>query len=90
MSATFIKDPEAVIDYAVGWSTWLAEGEEITTSVWIVPDGITKDSDSNSETVAVIWLSGGTAGQQYGVTNRVTTNQGRVDDRTITLFVQHR
>lgn len=87
---TFIHDPNAELDYAVDWSTWLAGGETITTSVWIIPDGIVEGDTSNTTTIATVWLSGGTAGQQYAVTNRITTNQGRTDDRTINLLVQHR
>ena len=57
---TFAKDPDAVLDYAVDWLRWLA-GDEIATSVWIVPDGLTRVSDAATTTKATVWLSGGTA-----------------------------
>lgn len=84
---TYSKDPDAVLDYRVDWSAWLQTSETITTSIWVVPTGITQNSGSNTTTTATIWLSAGTAGTAYDVTNRIVTNQGRTNDRTITVFV---
>lgn len=88
--ATFIKDPNASLQYGVSWASWLAAGEQITTSTWIVPAGITGGTQSNTTTAATIRLSGGTAGQSYAITNRISTNQGNTDDRTITIVVRDR
>jgi hypothetical protein len=88
--ATFTKDPDAVLDYRVDWSQWLAAGETITVSTWVVPAGITKNSDSLAGSAATVWLSGGMAGTTYRVTNRITTNQGRTDDRSMTITVRDR
>lgn len=85
-----IKDPDAVLDYAVDWTEWLTEGETITDSTWLVPDGLTEDSASHTTSRATVWLAGGTAGTRYAVTNRITTDQGRTDDRTITIDVKER
>lgn len=83
----FTKDPDAVLDYTVDWATWLGT-DTISTSTWpVVPAGITKDSDTNSTTIATIWLSGGTIGETYQLTNRIVTAGGRTDDRTITINV---
>jgi hypothetical protein len=82
------KDPNDVLDYEVNWSQWLPTGDTIATSEWFVPDGITQDSESNTNTTTTIWLSGGTAGQSYALTNRITTTQGRQRDRTITIRVR--
>ncbi|MGB3443906.1 MAG: hypothetical protein WBA97_34645 [Actinophytocola sp.] len=86
----YLKDPDAVLDYGVDWSAWLSEGEAITASNWTVPSGITKDSQSHSGSDATVWLSGGTTGLSYEVTNRITTNQGRTDDRSIQIVVRDR
>jgi hypothetical protein len=86
--AVYVKDKDAVLDYKVDWATWLQASETISTSTFTVPAGITKDSQSNTTTTATVWLSGGTVGQEYAVINRITTNQGRTDDRTITIRVQ--
>lgn len=84
------KDPQAVLDYAMDWTPWLAEGETIATSSWTVDAGITKDSDSKTTTVATVWLSGGTAGVTYKLTNHITTNQGRTDERSFPVSVRQR
>jgi len=88
--SVYLKDPEAVLDYGFDWSDWLADGETISTSTWTVPTGITKDSDSKTDTVTTIWLSGGTAGKSYRVTNHIVTSAGRQDDRSLIIKVMER
>jgi hypothetical protein len=87
---TWSKDPNAVLDWAFDWSRWLAEGETISSAVIEVEDGLTKDSQSNTADTATVWLSGGTLGVTYDVTCRITTNQGRTDERTIGIRVTDR
>lgn len=86
---SFLKDPDATLDYLVDWSGWLGS-DTISASAWVVPDGITKTTDSHTTTTATVWLSGGTAGDVYRVTSRITTAGGRVNDRTITIRCQNR
>ena len=81
------KDPDATLDYVWDWSEWLAADEIISTVAWIVPDGINQGDTSNTDKTATIWLSGGTAIESYEITCRITTNQGRTDDRTQTIRV---
>lgn len=92
MPPPFVKDPNAVIDYKIDWSAWLtaADDDTISTSTWIVPSGITKDSDSKTTTTATVWLSGGTAGEDYAITNRIVTAGGRTEDRTIRIMVREK
>lgn len=87
MPQTFMKDPDAVLDYQVDWSSWL-DTDTISTSAWTVPSGITKDSDTNTDTTATIWLSGGVDGADYDLINHITTANGREDDRTIKVQVR--
>ena len=89
MSRQFQKDPDAILDYTVDWSRWLGT-DTILTSQWTVPTGLTEVSATNTPTSATVWLSGGTAGQSYPVTNRITTAGGRTEDRTITIRVEER
>jgi hypothetical protein len=90
--ASFIKDPDAVLDYKWDWAYdgWLAEDETILTSTIIAETGVTVDDDTNDDTTATVWLSGGSVGETYTVTNRITTNQGRTDDRTMKIFIRQR
>lgn len=97
----FTKDPDAVLDYKFDWANttnggstpdWLASGETISTRTVTVEAGLTKDSDSltDSATSVTIWLSGGTAGESYTVHCRIVTSAGRTDDRTVTIEVVER
>lgn len=90
MAQDWTKDPDAVLDYAFDWQYWLAGGEAITSSTMIASPGINVDSSSNTSNRSTVWLSGGSAGQPYTITNRVTTSLGRTDDRTITIRVTNR
>lgn len=66
--------------------------EQITTAVFTVPAGLTKESETNDGYTATVWLSGGTAGTTYKVTCRITTDNAtaRIDDRTIEIPVVER
>ena len=96
MSATFAsdgtfipdappKDPDSNIDYGVNWSSWLQDGEIIVASEWIVPDGLIGGFESFSDSNAAIFLTGGTVGITYTLTNRITTNQNRIEDRSMLI-----
>lgn len=84
-----IKDPQARLDYAVDWSPWLG-ADTIASVVWTVPMPLALESQSHTDTIATVWLSGGTAGQSYAVVCAVTTDAGRVDERTLTVIAQER
>ena len=86
----FTKDPTAVLDYKFNWAAWLATGATISTSTWTVDDGITKDSDVKSATETVVWLSGGTLGESYRVTNKITTSGNRTESRTMHFTIKNR
>lgn len=87
---TYTKDPDAVLDYIFDWTDWLSPNEEITTSTMLVSAGLVIDTSSHGNYTATAWVSGGTAGRPYLLTNRITTNQGRTDDRSVTIRVTDR
>ena len=84
VSQTFCKSDTEVLDYTVDWSTWL-DTDTILSSTWDVPTGLTKDSDSNTTTATLIWLSGGTVGDVYLVTNTVVTAALRTAERAFLI-----
>ena len=90
MPKTYIKDPDAVLDYEFDWSLWLSAGETITAKTVTVSDGITLDSSPNDDTSVVAWVSGGTAGGNETVACRITTSALRTDERTINLTIRQR
>ena len=86
------KDPDATLDYGFDWSAWLASGETISTVDWTIATGLDEDSlgEVTGSDTAKIWLSGGTAGENYSVACLITTSAGRVDERTLTIRVLER
>ena len=88
--ALYKKDPDAVLDFAFDWSSWLAESETINTYTVTVESGLTKDSDSQANGKVTVWLSGGTAGNWYSVACRIVTSAGRTDERTMRIRVEER
>ncbi len=88
----YVKDPGAVLDYSIDWGTgYLQSGETLSSSIWtIFPADMTQNSASNAAGVTSITVSGGAVGQIYQLTNRITTSQGRTDERSITVRVEHR
>jgi len=85
---TFVKDPQAKLDYQVDWTAWLGS-DTIKTSTWTVPTGITKVSDSATTAKATVWLSGGTDGAEYRIVNHILTNAAREDDRSFLISVKN-
>jgi len=98
------KDPSAVLDFVFDWKAltngsgdaddgdWLGSGETITDHTITVPDGITVDSSSltDTNTSVTVWLSGGTAYQDYIVACKIVTSAGRTDERSGIVPVRDR
>lgn len=90
MGNSFVHDPDANLPYGVDWTSWLADGDTIQTSTWMVPAGLVKGDEDVADGQATVWLSGGTAGDSYSVTNHIVTTQGMEDDRTIRILARDR
>ncbi|MBL4801737.1 MAG: hypothetical protein JKY45_07560 [Emcibacter sp.] len=97
MTELFLKDPVAVIDYVIDWSaSYLLSGEQITGSDWVIsPAAAVQDLSVESippivSGVATVFVVGGVAGRIYQLTNRITTDQGRTDERSITIRVEEK
>jgi hypothetical protein len=78
------KDPDELLDYQIDWTSLLA-GDVITVSTWSVPPGVIGGQESKTDSITTIWLSGGTAGQNYNIVNRINTAAGRIREQTCTL-----
>lgn len=97
----FKKDPASTLDYILDWAEWLIDGDFITASSWTI-QAIAGDpaplvevaapggQPSFENLIARIWLDAGTRGNTYTVTNRITTDEGRVDERSIFIEVKNR
>ena len=88
---TKLKESAEVLDYTFDWaSQYLVTGDTLSTSTWLVPTGITKNSDTFTTGTTTIWLSGGTDGVSYTITNTVTTAGGRTAVRQMVISCQFR
>lgn len=89
--STFLatKDPDAILDYEVDWSSWLASGETISSASWTLT-GVTQTTVNTTTTKSTIWLSGGTANNRATASCKITTSLGRVDERTIEIVIRNR
>jgi hypothetical protein len=92
-----VKDPESTLDYSINWEDWLDTGDTITGSNWTI-ETIAGDTDPVLRTtdgfvgtgLTTIWVSGGTAGNNYRITNTITTDNGLTDERYFRVFVKDR
>jgi hypothetical protein len=88
-----LKDPGAVLDYSEDWTSYLAAGETISTSSWVVKGGdaaLVIGATILNGNVCTAFVSAGTKGQVYELVNTITTNQGRTDARSWTVRVDVR
>ncbi|MEU3052264.1 phage fiber-tail adaptor protein [Streptomyces griseus] len=90
MATNHLKDPDATLDWIFDWSAWLVPNERIDASVMTTSPGITLESSNFSDSTATAWVSGGSEGRVYQVSNKITTNHGRIDERSITIRVTNR
>lgn len=89
-----LKDPGALLDYAVDWGADYLAGDALAASSWSVspeePAGIAMVSQQFDLLVSTVQVSGGEPGKLYHLSNTVTTTSGRQDCRSVVLRVEKR
>lgn len=75
----------AALDEGFVLTDWLQAGETIATRTVTVDAGLTKDSDSitDTNTSVTVWLSGGTVGTVYEVACKIVTNTPRTLEKSV-------
>jgi hypothetical protein len=88
---TYLHNPDSKLWYKINWIDWL-EGLTITVSVWKIPTGVTKISDSLTTTETAIEVStpSATTGQLFTLTNHVTLSNGEEEERSFILKIRKR
>jgi hypothetical protein len=81
-------DPDAIVDYVIDWTAWLA-GDNIATSAWELVN-CTESSASNTTKTATVFISAAVAGKVVTMRNRITTSGGRTEDRTLRASVREK
>ena len=89
-----LKDPGAILDYAVDWGAEYLDGDVIIQSSFEVAPvesgGAAIMGSSFDDKVTIVTVGGGIAGRQYQLVNHVVMQSGREDERTIVLRVEQR
>ena len=80
-------DPNAIEDYRFDWNDWL--GTEMITNAMAIPANCDAVVQFSAEGRVAVRVSNATA-PTAAVTCRVTTNSGRVQDRTVNFEVIER
>lgn len=87
-----VKDPDARLDYAVDWSTFLSSHDPpdtITGAAWVQYDeDLTVDDEGLDGDRHVAFVSGGVVNKVYRLTSRITTTAGRIQDQTFALIIR--
>ena len=96
------KDPDETLDYTVDWSRYLGD-KTISSVTWFVDDadgvkteftdasvvnGLQKVSQTNTDTVASIFLALGTTNVKYKLTCQILDSNSLTSERTVTLTVR--
>lgn len=89
-----LKDPSAVLDYAIDWGRQYLDGDTLAESSWIVSpvetDGLVIQESIFDHRIASVKLEGGRPGRIYRASNHVVTTAGRQDSRSLILRVEAR
>jgi len=85
----FYQDPNARLDYAWDWSGLVGSTDRIqTATITAMPAGLVVEEVAHDGVRVLAYISGGQPGQEYVVTCRIITREGRRDDRSIILRVE--
>jgi hypothetical protein len=89
-----LKDPAALLDYAVDWGADYTDDDQVETSAWTVEPqedgGAAVVAGDQGLTQTSVVVGGGIAGRVYRLANHVRFASGREDSRSILLRVEQR
>jgi hypothetical protein len=89
-----LKNPAAVLEYAIDWGAEYLEGDALADSSWSVvpeePDGLAIAGSSFDLLLSRVSADGGILGRLYRLTNHVELASGQEDSRSIMLRVEQR
>lgn len=82
------KDPAAKEVYTIDWTQILAPGDTISTSTWTPQSPLVQSGAAINGLKTSVYISGGVSGTTYSLVNQITTANGVIDQRTISIPVQ--
>lgn len=83
-----LKSPNGVYNFTFDWSDLIGTAT-INTSTWVsTPSGLTMGTTSINGQTTTAYASSGTAGVNYSVVNRITTDAGATEEKSFDLKVE--
>jgi len=90
----YLKDPEAVISYAIDWGGAYLGPLALASSSWeiepVEAGGLTLSAQAHDLRMTSASVAGGLTGHVYRLANHVTLSDGSSDVRSIALRVEER
>ena len=82
------KGEVSVLNIGLNWADWL-ETDTITVSEWTADAELTLSRKQNTTTTTSCFVSGGILNKTYQITNKITTLDGKVDTRYVTIVIDN-
>ncbi len=82
------KGELSVLNIGLDWAEWL-ETDTITLSEWTADAELTLSRKQNTTTTTSCYVSGGILNKTYQITNKITTLDGKVDTRYVTIVIDN-
>ena len=82
------KGEVSVLNIGLNWADWL-ETDTITVSEWTADAELTLSRKQNTTTTTSCYVSGGILNKTYQITNKITTLDGKVDTRYVTIVIDN-
>jgi hypothetical protein len=85
---TLEKDEDDTVRLILDWSKWLGESE-IDSVAWEVDSGVTVANQTNTATLATVYIAGGIQDCEYWVKCTITTDETpeRIESRSVQVRV---
>ncbi len=84
-----LQGPDEKLDWHQDWSTWIESGDAIDESTWAIsPEGPTLSGAVIDGDITTTFVENLLLGMSYQLTNTITTDEGRIGVREITIRCQ--
>ena len=82
------KGELSVLNIGLNWAEWL-ETDTITLSEWTADAELTLTRKQNTTTATSCFVAGGILNKSYQITNKITTLDGKVETRYVTIVIDN-
>lgn len=82
------KGELSVLNIGLNWAEWLGS-DTITLSEWTASAELTLSRKQNTTTTTSCYVAGGILNKTYQITNKITTADGKIDTRYVTIVIDN-